>query len=113
MQIHPPKRGTFFKQTPPLERGDTLPDKETNELVISIPDAFLVHSRRHVCARVRERDKRMTEGRCGDGRVWAPVTFAMMTSMSKNKIACATARAFIYLPGDYRRPRGGGGGPRK
>lgn len=73
---------------------ETQSDKETNELVISIPASFLVCSvllmfvRVCVCVRVR-----VTEGRCGDGKVGAPMTFAMMASMSRNKTVHV---GFIY-----------------
>ena len=37
--------------------------------------------------------ERVTEGRCWDGRVGASMTFAMMTSMSRNKTVYV---GFIY-----------------
>lgn len=58
MQISPPDRNTFFKETSPLER-ETQTDKVTNELQISTRDVRVC-----MCVCVPERERERREGEC-------------------------------------------------
>lgn len=84
MQIHPPNRGTFFKQTPPLERGrQSLIKRQMSwwsphqPLPCGLCSSYVCEC---VRGKVPVRETHWQGGCVQDDRYWASMTFEMIRS---------------------------------